>query len=363
MPPLPPATDPLLVTTMSAVALTPTPPPPPPPPLRLPFTPDGPVAPVPPLTLVEIFPLVEMTWPAPPVAPGTPFGEPNVEAVPSRTSWRAVARCEVNTATAATGGRTIGGILTRGTYERAVHATLSTAPTPLPLPPSAHAGAALSPNPRATIVMAETLARRETAGLRSKRLCVGPPRPEAVSYFQIFAKQLRSAAAGWKPPCSILIPVKGYLVVVRSLHPRCICALVLCFSLGPPGTRTFSCTRPTRLSLTLDESSLADNRSVRSTPGIRSGVLFAQRRRRLTISFEIRREYRAHADLLHALQLATRLARFAVRVTRAAIDHAMAGICRRRERRSLSRPTKTRMSDLSDHSSGFGAAWDAFAAA
>jgi hypothetical protein len=121
----------------------------------------------------------------------------------------------------------------------------------------------------------------------------GPPIFEAVSYFQIFAKQLRSAAAGGKPPCPIRIPVEGYLVVVRLLHPRCICAWVLCSSLGPPGTKMFSCTQPTRLCLTLDESALADNRGLLSTKGIRGGVSLAQRRRWLTISFEMRREYRA----------------------------------------------------------------------
>jgi len=63
---------------------------------------------------------------------------------------------------------------------------------------------------------------------------------------------------------------------------------------------------------------------------------------------------------LHMLHLAARFTRFAMRVVRAAIDRSITGINRRRERRS---PAKPLISDRSDDSSGFGAAWGALATA
>jgi hypothetical protein len=62
------------------------------------------------------------------------------------------------------------------------------------------------------------------------------------------------------------------------------------------------------------------------------------------------------------LRLAARLARFALRVSRAAIDVTVSRIGRLRERRNPARPTKPRgISDRSDD--GPGVAWGALAAA
>jgi len=66
---------------------------------------------------------------------------------------------------------------------------------------------------------------------------------------------------------------------------------------------------------------------------------------------------------LHALHLAARLARFASRLMRAAIDRSITAISRLRERRNPARPTKPRLSDPSDEGRGFGAAWGAWATA
>jgi hypothetical protein len=65
----------------------------------------------------------------------------------------------------------------------------------------------------------------------------------------------------------------------------------------------------------------------------------------------------------HMLHLTARLARFAMGAVRAAIDRSMTGINRRRERRNPTRPAKPRLSDSSDDSSGFGAAWGGLATA
>jgi hypothetical protein len=65
----------------------------------------------------------------------------------------------------------------------------------------------------------------------------------------------------------------------------------------------------------------------------------------------------------HALHLAARLARFAMRVARATTDHTMTAINRLRERRTPARSAKSSRSDSSDDSSGFGVAWGALAAA
>jgi len=64
------------------------------------------------------------------------------------------------------------------------------------------------------------------------------------------------------------------------------------------------------------------------------------------------------------LHLAARLARFALRVSRVAIDYSISRINRLRERRNSVRPAKPRnISDQSDDGRGFGVTWDALAAA
>jgi hypothetical protein len=64
------------------------------------------------------------------------------------------------------------------------------------------------------------------------------------------------------------------------------------------------------------------------------------------------------------LRLAARLARFAMRVLRAAISRPVSGINRLRERRSPMRSAKPRsMSDRSDDGRGFGASWGVLATA
>jgi hypothetical protein len=65
----------------------------------------------------------------------------------------------------------------------------------------------------------------------------------------------------------------------------------------------------------------------------------------------------------HMLDLAARLARFAMRVVRAAIDRRVTGINRRRERRNAARAAKPRLSEPSDDGIGFGTAWSALATA
>lgn len=64
------------------------------------------------------------------------------------------------------------------------------------------------------------------------------------------------------------------------------------------------------------------------------------------------------------LRLAARLARFALRVLRTAIDLPLTRINRLRERRNSVRPAKPRnISDQSDDGRGFGVTWGALAAA
>jgi hypothetical protein len=67
--------------------------------------------------------------------------------------------------------------------------------------------------------------------------------------------------------------------------------------------------------------------------------------------------------LAHMLRLAARLARYALRVSRAAISQPAARIKRIRERRSPTRSVRPRLSDRSDDSEGFGATWGMMAAA
>jgi hypothetical protein len=64
------------------------------------------------------------------------------------------------------------------------------------------------------------------------------------------------------------------------------------------------------------------------------------------------------------LRLAARLARFAMRVSRAAITEAVARMNKPRERRSPARPAKPRgIPDRSDDGEGFGVTWGVLAAA
>lgn len=65
----------------------------------------------------------------------------------------------------------------------------------------------------------------------------------------------------------------------------------------------------------------------------------------------------------HMLQLAARLARFAMRVARTAIVHPVARIIRPRQRRNPARRAKPRISDQSGDGRGLGAAWGALATA
>jgi hypothetical protein len=58
------------------------------------------------------------------------------------------------------------------------------------------------------------------------------------------------------------------------------------------------------------------------------------------------------------LRLAARLARFALRVSRIAIDYSISRINRFRERRNAARPAKPRkIADRSDDAPGFGVVW------
>ena len=66
----------------------------------------------------------------------------------------------------------------------------------------------------------------------------------------------------------------------------------------------------------------------------------------------------------HMLRLAARLARFAMRILRAAFGQPVSRINRLRERRNPARLTKPRsMSDQSDDGRGFGVTWGALAVA
>jgi hypothetical protein len=67
--------------------------------------------------------------------------------------------------------------------------------------------------------------------------------------------------------------------------------------------------------------------------------------------------------VLHAMQLTARLARFAIRVLRAATDRSITGFNRLRERRTPARAAKPRCGDQSDDGSGFAAPWGAWATA
>jgi hypothetical protein len=63
------------------------------------------------------------------------------------------------------------------------------------------------------------------------------------------------------------------------------------------------------------------------------------------------------------LRVAAWLARFAMRVLRAAISHPVSRLNRLRARRTLARSTKPRISDQSDDGEGFAVAWGALATA
>ena len=65
----------------------------------------------------------------------------------------------------------------------------------------------------------------------------------------------------------------------------------------------------------------------------------------------------------HALHLAARLARLAIRLASAAVDRSTTEIRRLRERRTPAHQAKPRISDRSDDDRGFGVAWGAFATA
>ena len=65
----------------------------------------------------------------------------------------------------------------------------------------------------------------------------------------------------------------------------------------------------------------------------------------------------------YLLRLAARLARFAMRIVRAAADQSVARIHRLREQRGPARPAKRRISDRPDDGPGRGAAWGALATA
>jgi hypothetical protein len=69
------------------------------------------------------------------------------------------------------------------------------------------------------------------------------------------------------------------------------------------------------------------------------------------------------AHFWQMLHLAARLARFVIGVARTATDRSMMRINKLRERRRPARPAKRRLSDRSDDSSGFGAAWATLATA
>jgi len=67
--------------------------------------------------------------------------------------------------------------------------------------------------------------------------------------------------------------------------------------------------------------------------------------------------------LAHALRLAAQLARFTMRVLRAAVRQPVSRINRLRERRTPARSTRPRIPDRSDDGWGFGAGWDRLATA
>jgi hypothetical protein len=67
--------------------------------------------------------------------------------------------------------------------------------------------------------------------------------------------------------------------------------------------------------------------------------------------------------LQHALRLAAQLARFAMRVLRAAVNQPVSRINRVGERRTPPRSARPRMPDRSDDGGGFATPWDVLAAA
>jgi len=71
----------------------------------------------------------------------------------------------------------------------------------------------------------------------------------------------------------------------------------------------------------------------------------------------------AWEHLAHALRLAARLARLAMRVVRAAVHQPVSRINRLRERRTPARSARPRIPDRSDDGEGFGAGWDRLATA
>jgi hypothetical protein len=67
--------------------------------------------------------------------------------------------------------------------------------------------------------------------------------------------------------------------------------------------------------------------------------------------------------LLHAMRLAAQLARFAMRVAKAAAARPISHINRLRERRTPARPERPRIPDRSDDGRGFATIWGVLAAA
>ena len=67
--------------------------------------------------------------------------------------------------------------------------------------------------------------------------------------------------------------------------------------------------------------------------------------------------------LLHAMRLAAQLARFAMRVAKAAVHRPISRINRLRERRTPARSARPRIPDRSDDGRGFATPWGVLAAA
>ena len=67
--------------------------------------------------------------------------------------------------------------------------------------------------------------------------------------------------------------------------------------------------------------------------------------------------------LLHAMRLAAQLARFAMRLLRAAVNQPVSRINRLRERRTPARSARLRIPDRSDDGRGFATPWGVLAAA
>jgi hypothetical protein len=67
--------------------------------------------------------------------------------------------------------------------------------------------------------------------------------------------------------------------------------------------------------------------------------------------------------LLHAMRLAAQLARFAMRVSRAAVNQPVSRINRLRERRTPARSARLRIPDRSDDGRGFATPWGVLASA